>query len=143
MDRYRTRGGAPERPLELPLVTCYVGVGGYGTVELRAVCSNERSGPSVYLRIPSNLTDPQEAECVLQTADTIVVRGTAGEIARIPVAEIVARGAYAGCRIVGLTSDPDDPATAGRSAVATFEDYLAGISARDLAAKERQEREIH
>ena len=90
--------------MELLLGTCYVQVGGYNTVELRAIGAETRPATGVRLGIPMGTTVPREGECVLAPTDTIVICGRAGEIARISVARIVADGAYAGFRVLELGS---------------------------------------
>jgi hypothetical protein len=56
--------------MELLLGTCYVGVGGYDTVELRALCEQAHPGTGVRLGMPMGTTRPREGECVLAPTDT-------------------------------------------------------------------------
>jgi hypothetical protein len=126
--------------MELLLGTCYVRVGGYHTVELRAIGAETCPGTGVRLGMPMGTTEPREGECVLAPTDTIVICGRAGEIARIAVARIVAEGAYAGFRVLPSDRDPDGGASNGAAAVRALEHFLAGVSARALTEKERQER---
>jgi hypothetical protein len=131
------------REVELPLATCYVGVGGYGTVEIRAMHDQGIHGKSVRLALPCRTDTPGEGECVLQPSDALVIYGTHGEIARIPVQRVIDHESYAGFRLVIDGSAVESSGeNAGADAIDAFERYLAGVSARQLREKERREREI-
>ncbi len=139
--RPKEQAARDERHIELPLGTCYVGVGGYGTVEIRAVHDRAIQGKSVRLALPCRNDGKGEGECVLQPSDTLVIHGMRGEITRIPVQEVIERQKFAGFRVLlhdqaGEATGPDH-----QDAVADFEHYLAGVSARELNQKERRERE--
>lgn len=127
---------------ELPLATCYVGVGGYGTVEIRAVHDQGIHGKSVRLALPCRSDNPGEGECVLQPNDSFVIYGTHGQIARIPVQRVIDQESYAGFRVLMDGSPAEVPGEDADAAIHAFEQYLAGVSARQLREKERREREI-
>jgi hypothetical protein len=131
-----------EAEVELPLATCYVSVGGYGTVEIRAVHDQGIHGKSVRLALPCRSEDPGEGECILQPNDSFVIYGAHGEIARIPVQRVIDYESYAGFRVLMDESPAESPGAEADAAIHAFELYLAGVSAQQLREKERREREI-
>ncbi len=130
-----------DRHTELPLGTCYVGVGGYGTVEIRAVHDRAIEGKSVRLALPCRNDGTGEGECVLQPSDTLVIYGPEGEITRIPVQDVIARESYAGFRLLLHDQPVEAAGTEPGAALAALQQYLTGVSARQLNQKERRERE--
>ncbi len=127
--------------LELPLATCYVAVGGYGMVEIRAVHDQSIHGKSVRLALPCRTDTPGEGECVLQPNDMLTIHGAHGEIARIPVQSVIDHESYAGFRVLVDGRTVEESGDDADAAIHAFERYLAGVSARQLNEKERRERE--
>lgn len=126
---------------ELPLGSCYVGVGGYGTVEIRALHDRAIEGKSVRLALPCRNDGTGEGEAILQPSDTLVIHGTHGEITRIPVQEVIERESFAGFRLLLHDQPVEAAGTDARDAIGALEQYLAGVSARELNQKERREHE--
>lgn len=125
---------------ELPLGSCYVSVGGYGTVEIRAAHDGGIHGKSVRLALPCRMDGTGEGECVVQPSDTLVIHGAHGEIARIDVQQVVDHEKYAGFRLLGDNEPGEEPESSSRDGLLAFEEFLAGVSARQLKEKEDQER---